>query len=463
MTWHITSETATTGVLNWLDTNGDIMLHFNPRLSERELVMNTCDKGSWGDEERLPYDGRPIDAQVVATSVGFEIRFNGAATVFKHRKSFSAFSQLSSPFPSGWNVRDPTASSSPSSAFFFSSSTQVDRLPATQRRNLDKEAKAEEEDEIMKDLGLSLRVGEAATLRISIWDFGGQRVFQSVQHLLIVRRAVYFVVFNMETFIYNVDSSFSYLDFWLHTIVIQAQDAPIFLIGTRGDLVDSTKHTAISNALELRYAKIIGENAIEKNGDLYFFPVDNTSEESADVDKFKDISARTEKRILTDKLEPLVKVSSSEKSIPYVEDKVPIPWIDFYDKLKMMASRSDEEHDPVSYLATGLLSTADDVGDTAMSIAMECKVFDNLVSIEEQKMRLHLVLTSLNDLGVVVYFGHTESLRGYVILQPQWLMDQICFVIRDFRRHRLRRDERKRNSSKIGKVSLATGSSPTTC
>jgi hypothetical protein len=29
-----------------------------------------------------------------------------------------------------------------------------------------------------------------------------------------------------------------------------------------------------------------------------------------------------------------------------------------------MASRSDEDHDPVSDLATGLLSTADDVGDT---------------------------------------------------------------------------------------------------
>jgi GTPase SAR1 family protein len=195
-----------------------------------------------------------------------------------------------------------------------------------------------------------LLVGEAATLRISIWDFGGQRIFQSVQHLLIVRRAVYFVVFNMETFIHNRDSSFSFLDFWIHTIVIQARDAPIFLFGTRGDLVNSTKHKEISSALELRYAKIIGENPIEKNGDLYFFPVDNTS---VDVEKFKDISVRTEKRILTDKLQPVIKVAPSEQPIPYVEDKMPIPWIDFFDKLKLMASRSDEDHDPVSYLAAG--------------------------------------------------------------------------------------------------------------
>jgi hypothetical protein len=168
--------------------------------------------------------------------------------------------------------------------------------------------------------------------------------------------------------------------------------------------------------------KIIGENAIEKNGDFFFFPVDNTS---VDVKKFKDVLARTEKRILTDKLQPAIKVVPSEQPITYVEDKLPIPWIDFFgklqpifDKLKLMASRSDEDHDPESYLANELISTADDVGDTAMSIAMKCKVFDNLVSIEEQKSRLHLVLTILNDLGVVFYFGHTELLRGYVIINP---------------------------------------------
>ncbi len=77
-----------------------------------------------------------------------------------------------------------------------------------------------------------------------------------------------------------------------------------------------------------------------------------------DVEKFKDVSARTEKRILTNKLQPVIKVAPSEQPIPYVEDKAPIPWIDLFDKVKLMASRSDEDHDPVSYLATGLLSTA---------------------------------------------------------------------------------------------------------
>ena len=47
-----------------------------------------------------------------------------------------------------------------------------------------------------------------------------------------------------------------------------------------------------------------------------------------------------------------------------------------------------------------------------------------------------------SQLGLVIFFDRNESLKSYVILQPQWLMDQICYVIRDFRRHRLGRYQR---------------------
>ena len=33
---------------------GDISLHFNPRLSNNQIVLNSFDAGAWGDEEKLP-------------------------------------------------------------------------------------------------------------------------------------------------------------------------------------------------------------------------------------------------------------------------------------------------------------------------------------------------------------------------------------------------------------------------
>lgn len=150
------------------------------------------------------------------------------------------------------------------------------------------------EEEKMRELGDDVLLSEAGNLRLSIWDYGGQKIFQSVQHLLVVRRAVYFVVFDMESFRSRREHSFSYLDFWLHTIVIQAQGAPIFLIGTRGDKVANVNvRRQISGALEERYQRLL-KGAVEWNGErekggLFFFPVDNTSDSPKAINAFADI------------------------------------------------------------------------------------------------------------------------------------------------------------------------------
>ena len=91
----------------------------------------------------------------------------------------------------------------------------------------------------MKDLG-DVELGVDNKLRLNIWDYGGQRIFQSFQHLLVVRRAVYLVVFNMETFLESPAKAFSFLDFWLHTINIQANGGEKF---TRSE-VTSLEHNS---------------------------------------------------------------------------------------------------------------------------------------------------------------------------------------------------------------------------
>ena len=110
-TWKITSDSEINGALNWLDTNGEIMLHFNPRSFEKQLVINTFYNGSWGDEIRISYEIPTISAQVVLTKLGFEINFNGLTYFLNRMNYFSDFSLLSSPLPDNMNVvRVPNAS-----------------------------------------------------------------------------------------------------------------------------------------------------------------------------------------------------------------------------------------------------------------------------------------------------------------------------------------------------------------
>ncbi|GMH89205.1 hypothetical protein TL16_g11386 [Triparma laevis f. inornata] len=344
------------------------------------------------------------------------------------------------------------------------------REPPTIIQQNQHQRQQQEEEEKMQDLG-DVELGEDNKLRLNIWDYGGQRIFQSFQHLLVVRRAVYLVAFDMQAFLDNPAKSYSFLDFWLHTIFIHAKasnpsknfkdkGAPIFLVGTRGDQVKKPqKRAKISEILKSRYADLLEDQLVTNTeGDLFFFPVDNTSSEEEELKRFNDLRSLTEQSIVTDKLPPLL---ADGEPIPYVNDPVPIPWLNFIDELRKISSERkdkdgniDDEYEPQPYLRTGLVpSTSADLdsdesaAETAMQIVQRCKVFEGIASEEEKKVRLEIVLKDLHELGLLIFFNSNESLKSYVILQPQWLMDQICFIIRDFRRHRLRRDERIQKSS----------------
>ena len=52
-----------TGVLNFKDSQGNILFHFNGRSHEKQIVMNTYTKrhGQWGREERIPFMREDMD------------------------------------------------------------------------------------------------------------------------------------------------------------------------------------------------------------------------------------------------------------------------------------------------------------------------------------------------------------------------------------------------------------------
>ena len=200
--------------------------------------------------------------------------------------------------------------------------------------------------------------------------------------------------------------------------------------------------------LETRYSKLLSSSiTTNTDQDLYFFPVDNTSSDPADVKTFQKLTSLTEAKISSDKLPPLLS-SSSSTPLPYIDDKVPISWLNFFDELRKLGAEKDDDEEESEmeesnpYLETGLVPTSDNPTVTAFTLAREHKVFEGLSTEEEKKTRLEVVLNSLHELGLVIFFNSSTSLKAYVILQPQWLMDQVCFVIRDFKRHRLRRDKR---------------------
>jgi GTPase SAR1 family protein len=130
---------------------------------------------------------------------------------------------------------------------------------------------------------------------ISVFDFGGQSVFNVIHPFFLTRFGVYVITFNMEWLSSSAEATvreecIRYMSFWLNSVIIHTQNekgqvAPVVFVGTRKDLITSpAEHQAISTSLYNIFCRSIAwPYVIENNGaegpygkaDLCFFPVNN--------------------------------------------------------------------------------------------------------------------------------------------------------------------------------------------
>jgi hypothetical protein len=131
-------------------------------------------------------------------------------------------------------------------------------------------------------------------LLISLFDFGGQSVFEVIHHLFLTRNGVYALVFNMEWLLTDgpdKERALRFMRGWLSSIAVHTfhkttqMTAPIVIVSTRLDTVTSpADHEKISTLLHehfsdnLAWRSVIGnDEGKDSNGRAFqwFFPVDN--------------------------------------------------------------------------------------------------------------------------------------------------------------------------------------------
>jgi GTPase SAR1 family protein len=103
---------------------------------------------------------------------------------------------------------------------------------------------------------------------ISLFDYGGQSVFNVIHHLFLTRYGVYALVFNLEQLaspdVTVREGCLSTLSFWLNSIIMHTYDevtgktAPIFIVGSHKDVVPSAaEHQYVSELLEQRFGQSV--------------------------------------------------------------------------------------------------------------------------------------------------------------------------------------------------------------
>ncbi|EGD72606.1 GTPase [Salpingoeca rosetta] len=266
----------------------------------------------------------------------------------------------------------------------------------------------EEIENAIKDLNLDTTFGEGnARVTFKVFDLGGQSTFYIFHPFFLTKYAVYLLVFSMEDLLHQDESkraeTWEFMEHWLSSLHLHAKGAPVLIVGTFADVVSKRKqHENISRDI---YSRLRHNPAFpgvihnDKHG-LWFWPVDNT------------------KSIRDPMIQDLRQtISSTALAQEYVSQEVAVPYLHLYDKLHAIAR---DEKRP--------LLTFDDVVDIARTCGLRTR--------QETKACLQF----LHLYSMVLYYDHVPGMENYVILSPQWAVDTMTRVIRNFDLHRDERD-----------------------
>ena len=255
-----------------------------------------------------------------------------------------------------------------------------------------------------------------------------------MQHLFLSRYGVYVIAFDMCNLCADhvsgkaVENSISYLRFWLRQISMAALGAPILLLGTHKDsLANEEWHAELSQRLLLEFSsseKAWAHVHVNAEDGLCFFPVANFSDDR-NIGRLRHL---IEALAVDDRISP-----GDEEG--YVHSKIPVSWLAVCDRMREMERRG------VPYLRVRAEADVDDGEATASSLAASCGVFDLTSSESERNIVLSAMLSLFARLGIVVYI-EAAGLSNVVILNPQWLIDMLVCIIRDFQLHMLKRDRK---------------------
>ena len=283
---------------------------------------------------------------------------------------------------------------------------------------------------------------EEGTISLSIYDNGGQKVFRSIQHLLLSRNCVYIVVFNLNNFVGvnnpNRQESLEHMRYWLSSIEMDARGGkekntmfpPVVLVGTHYDEIGKGERKELLCKIDELLNEEFGSTNIfidtlkgNSEQSLCFWPVDNTDPEDCNI---KNLRRLVIEAIINDPM-------------GYLEKPVPVSWLEAMDEL----TRLSQEQPTVPLISD---AEKDDTSTSSVnSVLNKFSVFGNINKEEEDykeriQTRTQAFLKFCFELGTFIYFPRISVLQDYCILDSQWLLDSMTYIVRDFKLHRFRRD-----------------------
>ena len=342
------------------------------------------------EAKRSVHAGREIDFDSIETSGGTSILQSSPKRPSEAKPSHSTPRKVTSQTASV-SVSDSISADTTSSSEAHPRMGADDIDDTSKVQGVEAEPDIVDEEYLMKCL--SDTAFTASNLRIAVFNYGGQPVFDVIHHLFLTEYGVYTLCFNCNWLLpaaisESRDQCLRFLQKWLNSIVLHTYDAetkvtaPVALIGTHTDEVSSTAdHHQISELLNDYFqsnpawkCKMNNRDGVGCDGartNLCFFPVDNVKGRANDP-VFKDL---------------MVKIEETIDQAKYTHKLVPLTWLRCLDSLK------DTKKSCLSY-------------SRVVDIAATC-------GVERHEVSSFLLL--LHDMGTILWINEV-GLRDVVIL-----------------------------------------------
>jgi hypothetical protein len=244
---------------------------------------------------------------------------------------------------------------------------------------------------------------------LHIYDSGGQDCFMSLHDVMTAPGGTCYVLVFSLVELHNPLTQMeavAKLEAQLATIAVHAANAPILLVGTRKDAVTAQQgQAALVTLSTLLHSHLSQRSPSYKwtypDGELCFFAVENSRGFAGD---------ESIQRLA-------VAIDKATDSLPTMQKEVPAGWLKVYDELRRRLTVSE----PEQWLRL----------DEVQSIAAQCGLPHRGL---ELKYEVHAMLLLFHSLCAVLWFDE-PGLRQLVILDPQWLIDGVTCVVRNFTLH----------------------------
>ena len=227
------------------------------------------------------------------------------------------------------------------------------------------------------------------------------------------------------------EDALGYLDFWMRSLEQHAPSAPILLVGSYMDKVPDRKdHVTLSAALTGRYGPrgLLGSVRPHKKAGLLFFPLDNTGGHASALGTLRH------------------ELEAAAMALPVASVQVDVNVAHFYDTLAAL-SRPQVAGKPEPAVARALRQAcnagAPNTGGGVRRLSLEqTRQLAAACGIKATKVDdpyFRHTLDFLREMGSVLHFN-TPRVDDLVFLDPQYLIECITCVIRDFDLHKLASD-----------------------